>query len=121
MASTKIIIQLVIALTIINVWLVRKGKPTKWRGGGATNMEEEFEVYGLSKYSMVIIGCLKVFLAALLLAGIWFPPATTPAAVVLGLLMLGAVLMHIKVRDPLKKSLPAFTLLCLCVGLVLLT
>jgi hypothetical protein len=27
--------------------------------------------------------------------------------------MLGAVIMHVKVKDPLRKSLPAFTMLVL--------
>jgi hypothetical protein len=29
--------------------------------------------------------------------------------------MLGAVAMHVKVKDPLKKSLPALTMLVLCI------
>jgi hypothetical protein len=33
--------------------------------------------------------------------------------------MLGAVLMHLKVKDPLKKALPAFSLLVLSVIVIL--
>ena len=40
---------------------------------------------------------------------------TRPAAMGMAVLMLGAMSMHLKVRDPLKKSLPAFTLLVLSV------
>ena len=62
---------------------------------------------------MTVIGLLKLFLAASLIAGIWFPAVTKPAAVGITILMLGAVAMHFKVQDPLKKSLPAFTLFAL--------
>lgn len=108
------IIQILIALGIANVWLVRAGRATGWRGGAATNMKEEFEVYGLPNWFMVLIGALKLLLAASLLAGIWVPVLTQPAAVGLAILMAGAVAMHFKVKDPPKKSLPAFTMLVLC-------
>jgi hypothetical protein len=38
---------------------------------------------------------------------------TRPAAVGMAVLMLGAITMHLKARDPLPRSLPAFTLLLL--------
>jgi len=108
-----VICQLVIALGIFNVWLLRSGKATAWRGGEARTMKEEFEVYGLPAWFMKAVGFLKLFLALLLIAGIWFPAVTTPAAIGMALLMLGAVVMHFKIGDPVKKSLPAFTLLVL--------
>lgn len=46
---------------------------------------------------------------------VWLPALTRPAAMGMAGLMLGAMSMHLKVRDPLKKSLPAFTLLVLSV------
>jgi len=47
-----VICQLVIALGIFNVWLLRSGKATAWRGGEARTMKEEFEVYGLPAWFM---------------------------------------------------------------------
>jgi hypothetical protein len=108
------IIQIVIALGILNVWIFRFGKSTQWRGGEARNMKEEFEVYGLPGWSVQVIGFLKVLCAVGLIAGIWYPAVTQPAAIVLAILMLGAVAMHVKVKDPAKKSLPALTMLILC-------
>jgi len=108
------IIQIVIALGILNVWIFRFGKSTQWRGGEARNMKEEFEVYGLPGWSVQVIGFLKVLCAVGLIAGIWYPAVTQPAAIVLAVLMLGAVAMHVKVKDPAKKSLPALTMLILC-------
>ena len=103
--------KIVIALGLLNVWLLRAGRPTAWRGRGAQNMREEFAAYGLPAWSVGVVGFLKVTLAILLLVGIWLPVVTRPAAIGIAALMLGAVSMHLKVRDPMKKSLPALTLL----------
>ncbi len=108
------IIQLVIALGILNVWLVRYKKPTGWRGGDARNMKEEFQVYGLPLWFMGAVGFLKVLFALLLILGVWFPSVTKPAAIGMAILMLGAVVMHMKVKDALKKSFPALSVLVLC-------
>jgi hypothetical protein len=63
---------------------------------------------------MGVVGVLKLSCALLLLVGVWFPAVTLPAALLLGLLMLGAVAMHFKAHDPWVKALPAFSLLVLC-------
>jgi hypothetical protein len=76
-------------------------------------MQEEFATYGLPGWFMTTIGALKITLAVCLLIGIWVPTITTPAAIGMALLMLGAVSMHVKVGDPLKKSLPAASMLLL--------
>ncbi|MEO5721712.1 MAG: DoxX family protein [Chthoniobacterales bacterium] len=47
-------------------------------------------------------------------AGIWFPALPQPAAIGMGLMMLGAIAMHLKIKDPLMKALPAFCVLVLC-------
>jgi len=108
-----IIFQIIIALGILNVWILRFGRSTNWRGGNARNMKEEFAVYGLSGWFMGVICFLKLLFALSLIAGLWFQPLTKPAAAGMAILMLGAVSMHLKVKDPLKKALPAFALLVL--------
>ncbi len=107
--------QIIIALGIFNVWVVRYGKETNWRGGEAKNMKEEFAAYGLPAGIMVLIGATKIILAICLIVGIWAPLLVKPAAAAMALLMLGAVSMHIKVKDSLQKSLPAFTMLVLSI------
>lgn len=106
--------QLVIALGLLNVWLLRSGKATPWRGGASTNMREEFAAYGLPTWFMWVVGGLKVSLAILLIVGVWVTPVSRPAAIGVAVLMLGAIAMHVKVGDPVKKSLPATSLLLLC-------
>ena len=114
MQLIETIIQIIIALGIFNVWLLRYGKPSGWRGGNAKNMKEEFAVYGLPNWMVGLIGFLKVLFAVLLIVGIWYPLVIRPSALGIAILMLGAIIMHIKVKDPLKKSIPAFTILVLC-------
>lgn len=117
----KIVIQIIIACAIYNVWIVRFGKATKWRGGSATNMKAEFEVYGIPNWLMMVVGFFKLLLATLLLAGILFPIVVAPAAIGMAFLMMGALSMHVKVGDPLMKSLPAFSVFSLCIILILLS
>ena len=113
MSAVIIAAQVIIALGIYNVWLLRFGKATEWRGGTAKNMKEEFEAYGLPSWFLGLIGFLKLLFATLLLIGIWYQPVVQPAAVGMVVLMVGAISMHVRVGDPLKRSLPAFTMLVL--------
>ncbi len=105
--------QTVAALWILNVWFNRFNKDTGYRGGGATNMQEEFEEYGFSKNQMYAVGAAKVSLATLMLVGHAVPKITRPASTGLALFMLGAISMHVKVKDPIKRSMPAITVLSL--------
>ena len=111
--------QVVIALGILNVWLLRFDRSTEWRGGGADSMKEEFEAYGLPSWFVGVVGFFKVLCAILLLVGIWVPAVTLPAALGLAVLMLGAVAMHLRIGDPLKRSLPALSVFVLCLAVIL--
>lgn len=103
------------ALWILNVWFNRFNKDTGYRGGDATNMVEEFEEYGLSKNTMYLVGATKVSLASLMLIGHRYPKLVRPASMGLATFMLGAIGMHVKVKDPIKRSLPAIVILTLSV------
>ena len=105
--------QTAAALWILNVWFNRFDKDTGYRGGDATNMKEEFEVYGLSENTMYAVGAAKVGLAGLMLLGHAEQRLVRPASVGLAAFMLGAVGMHIKVGDPVKRYLPALSVFTL--------
>ncbi|MBF24921.1 MAG: hypothetical protein CMP49_00150 [Flavobacteriales bacterium] len=113
-----IIINILISLTILNVWIVRYNKKTQWRGGEAKSLMEEFHVYGLPHWFMLIIGFLKISLALLLIVGLWIPSVNLYTACAMSVLMLGAIIMHLKVNDPIKKSLPALSILVLLISLI---
>lgn len=113
MEHIQLIAQWVVGLGILNVWLVRAKWATAYRGGNAKNMKEEFAVYGLPPWFMVAIGTVKVLLAVLLMAGTWMPSWVQPSAIAMAILMTGAVSMHIKVKDTLKKTVPSLIMLAL--------
>ena len=106
--------QVIVVISILNVWLVQGKKSTRWRGGNATTILEEFEEYGLSTTLCYIIGFLKVTLAILLLAALWFPMLKQLAALGLATLLAGSIIMHIRIKDPLIKSFPAALFLAMC-------
>ena len=107
-------IQTVAALGLLNVWLLRFNQSTAYRGGGARSMPEEFAAYGLPGWLLYVVGALKVGGALCLIAGIWFPSLVLPAALVICILMVGALAMHFRIGDPLKKSVPALLMLASC-------
>ena len=114
-------LQIVIAITLINVWLVHFSKPTKYRGKGAKNMLKEFKAYGLPVWFMYLVGVSKLTIASCLIIGIWLPILVFPATVLLALLMIGAISMHIKVKDSFKRTAPAAALLFITLILMALT
>lgn len=65
------ILQIVVALGLLNVWLLRYSKQTVYRGQGAKNLKEEFAVYGLPEWFHYLIGFLKVGSALALIVGLW--------------------------------------------------
>lgn len=105
--------QLLVAMVLLDVWILRVARKTPYRGGDAVSMKEEFAAYGLPQWSVYAVGVVKVACALGLLFGLIFPSIVLYPAAVIAMLMIGAIAMHIKVRDPLLKSLPALALLVL--------
>ncbi|NNE31214.1 MAG: DoxX family protein [Winogradskyella sp.] len=114
-------LKLIVALSILNVWLIQPKKNTKWRGGNATTIFEEFKVYGLSETFYYVVGFLKVSLALILLASIKYESLTLIGSFGLALLLLGSIAMHIKIKDPLYKSFPAFLFVVLNLVIIFLS
>ena len=114
------VFQAVIGLSVLRVWLLNFNKPTKWRAGNAISMREEFEVYGLPDWTLYMVGLLKVAFSVGLLAGIWLPELVVISAAGIAFFMFFAILMHIRVKDPIVKSIPAITFLTLSILIILL-
>ena len=106
-------IKIVLFVSIVNVWFFRFNKSTPWRGEGASSMKEEFANYGLTGGLVYVVGAIKVLAATGLLLSIWFPALTLPSAAVMAVMMAGAIAMHLKVQDPIRRSFPALTFLVL--------
>ncbi|MAT10706.1 MAG: hypothetical protein CMM02_06830 [Rhodopirellula sp.] len=115
MLTTAIIIQLTVALTILNVWLFRRDKPTNYRGATATTLREEFRAYGFPDWVYYAVGPLKVLTAILMIAAIWNPLLLLPSTLCMAGMMLTALICHLRIRqDSLSKALPAGTIFLLC-------
>lgn len=113
MQTITLVLQVVIALGLFNVWLLRFSRSTPYRGGAAGTMPEEFLAYGLPRWSTYLVGILKLGAGLALIIGLWHPHWVRPAALLIVGLMVGAIFMHFKIRDPLKKNLPALVMLIL--------
>lgn len=120
MSAIGKVTQTAAALWILNVWFLRFNKDTGYRGGDATNMKEEFAEYGLSERTMYAVGATKVGLASLMLLGHRVPRLVRPASSGLAALMIGAIGMHVKVGDPIKRALPAISVFSLSAASALL-
>ncbi len=107
--------QIIIALGIFNVWVLRYHRATGYRGGSANTLRGEFAAYGLPSWALYVVGTLKISLAIALVVGLWVPVLVRPAAVGMAVLMVGAIAMHLKVGDPAQKSLPAVGMLVLSI------
>ena len=116
-----IVLKAIVCFSILNVWLIQAKKPTKWRGGNAETIIEEFEVYGLSKQFCYFVGFLKVSLSLILLASIYFETLTLIGSLGLALLLSGSIIMHVKVKDELYKSFPAFLFLVMNLAIIFIS
>lgn len=115
-----IVLQLILAAGLLNVWLVRYNQKSAYRGGDAGTMRDEFLAYGLPAWSVYVVGALKLSAAFALIVGFWVSALVLPAATLIAVLMIGAILMHAKIRDPLSKYFPAALMLLMSASVVFL-
>ena len=107
-------LQLVVGASILFVWLFRANVPTNYRVGQAQTLREEVTEAGLPDYMYDVMRIIKPIFAFFFIIGIVWTPITLPCMAFTTIFMVGAVGMHIKVRDTLSKMLPAITLLMFC-------
>jgi len=81
------------------------------------DMVAEFERYGLGRLR-VLTASLQIAGSLGLLAGFLFRPLLLLSATGFTAMMLLAVLVRIKIRDPIHMMIPAFVLMCLNLFLV---
>ena len=112
--------QVIIGLSVMRVWTINFNKTTPWRGGGARNMKEEFTAYGLPIWMVYFVGALKVIFSIGLIAGLWIPELVSFSASGIAIFMFFAILMHVKIKDPIKKSIPALTFMVLSLLIIFL-
>lgn len=92
-----------------------------WYGAGLLRsraMMAEFERYRLAPYR-TLTGAFQMLAAAGLLVGLRVRPALLLSAGGLAVMMAGAVVVRLRVRDPLPAAIPALILLCVNLFVVL--
>ena len=102
MENIAILAQLIIAISILIVWVFR-----------FDNIVVEFKQYDLSDLIRSIVGASKIALATLLVVGIFYEEVVFISALLMAFLMVCAQIAHIKVKNPLSKYIPSFLLLIL--------
>lgn len=120
MQTALIILQLIVGLGIYNVWLLRPHMQTAYRGRGAPNLKAEFIAYGLPVWFMYVAGAIKLAAATAILLGVWYTALLAPGALVLAVMMAGALAMHLKVRDSFTRLMPALLMLLMSMSILLL-
>lgn len=103
MKDLALIAQIIVALSIVIVWVFR-----------FDNIVKEFKQYGLSDLTRTMVGSAKIALATLLVAGIWYPSLVLIPALIMAFLMASAQYFHLKVNNPWQKRVPSLFLLLLC-------
>ncbi len=99
----SIIAQILIALTILIIWIVRFSR-----------VQREFKSYGLSDLTRNIVGAAKISLSTLLIVGIWYTDLLFISSLLMALLMVAAQYYHFKAKHPLLYFALSFILLLLC-------
>ena len=112
------VLVIVVSLTVLSAWSFRVNRPSLFRGGDATSMLEEFQAYGLSKNTMIIVGVCKVIAGIALLLGLRFQKLVVPAAAVMAGFMCAAIYFHLSISDPLMPTAPSTLMMLSCLGII---
>lgn len=110
MKNLVILAQLAVSLSVYFVWTFR-----------FDNVQKEFKQFGLSDLVRNLVGAAKISLAALLIAGIWFPEFVLASSLLMGFFMVSAQFFHFKNNSDLIKRLPSLVLLVACILIALTT
>ena len=121
METITLVLQLVIACVIFSVWIIRPNWKTPYRAGDAINIKVKDAVYGLPDWSVYVVGATKIALAIALLAGYWKSELVVPAAISMAILMAGAVLCHLRIKeDSISRAVPASSMLLMSLFVALI-
>jgi len=104
-------VSLFVSILVTNVWLFRFDKETPYRGGNASNMTEEFAVYGLDTNMLYLIGALKILASVGLIIGLFKTRISVYSSLLMAILMTGAIYFHFKISDPAIKYFPSVLML----------
>lgn len=100
MHNLTISLQAFVAASVFFVWVVRYA-----------NAVQEFKQYGLPDWLRDLVGILKMTFSLMLLIGIERGRFAVMGGIGIAILMGAAFIIHLRVKNPLFKTLPCLTLL----------
>lgn len=109
MHRSAIFLQTLVAASIFFVWVVRYG-----------NIIEEFRQYKYPDWLRDLVGILKLACAALLMVGVSQPFFALAGGAGIAMLMIGAVITHLRVKNPIARMLPSLVLFICSIVIVVL-
>jgi len=107
MYNLSLSLQALVAASIFFVWVVRY-----------QNVIEEFKQYGLPDWLRDLVGILKLTFSLMLLIGIEHKQLAVAGGVGIAFLMAGALVTHLRVKNPFIKMLPSLILLLISIFIV---
>lgn len=108
------IVSIILQCLLILIFILAGGSKI----AGAKVQVEAFNHLGLPQWFRVITGLVQYVGVAGLIIGFWHPWATAWAGVWLGITMLFGCIAHLKVKDPISKTMPALVLAVIAIVLV---
>jgi len=107
------ILTIIFQLFLISVFLLTASTML----AGAKMQVEAFRHLGLPRWFRIVTALVQLTGALGLLIGFRFHGLAAWAGIWLGITMLVGFLLHIRVRDPIGKSMPAFILAIVAIGI----
>lgn len=95
------ILKILVFSSVLFVWVIRY-----------SNIVEEFKVFGYPSWLRDLVGILKISFVIMLMNESSQLVKIGSSGIIA--LMLCALLTHIKIKNPVAKMLPSFTLLTIC-------
>lgn len=111
MHITSIVLQVILGLGFLMFGLMKFG---------AKQMVQEFQRYGFSQGLRVFTGLIEVIGAVGMIVGIWYTQFAALAGILLAATMIGALITHIRLKDPGKNMGSPLILLILSIVAVII-
>ncbi len=111
MSVIAIVLQVILALGFFMFGLMKFG---------AKQMVDEFTRYGYPQWFRVITGLLEVLASVSIFYGIWHEEWAVRGSLLMIVIMIGALLTHIKLKDSFKSLFMPLLLLALAVVVLLI-
>ncbi len=94
-------LKILVFSSVLFVWVVRYN-----------NIVEEFRFFHYPNWLRDLVGILKISMVSMLMTGNVF--LIRVGAIGIVVLMLAAIITHLRVKNPISKMLPSMTLCALC-------